>query len=89
MPKTKIDIDQLTDGERRTILLRYESLFEVQTAANNTLVQKLMERAKTWHGQAEATNDLAAILNDWSSFHNGLHQHMQFEVEKLLAGGLQ
>ncbi|MER9128032.1 hypothetical protein NKH81_34470 [Mesorhizobium sp. M0959] len=86
---TKIDIDQLTDGERRLVLLRYESLFEVQTVANNTLVQKLMDRAQQWQGQTEACKDLATILNDWSTFHNGLYKHMQFEVEKLLAGGLQ
>ncbi|RWD59906.1 MAG: hypothetical protein EOS36_23150 [Mesorhizobium sp.] len=87
MPK-QINIDHLTDSEKRAILLRYEGLFDAQTAANNTLVRKIMERAPTW-GSSSAEADLTAILNDWSAFHNGLYQHMQFEIEKILAGGLQ
>lgn len=86
MPQIKIDVSQLTDDQKGSVLVRYEGLFEAQTAANNTLIRKVMERAQSWSGSAEA--DLALILNDWSAFHNGLHAAMKLEIEKILAGGV-
>lgn len=86
MSQIKIDVSQLTDDQKGSVLLRYEGLFEAQTAANNTLILKVMERAQNWGDTAEA--DLTLILNDWSAFHNGLHTAIKFEIEKILAGGV-
>lgn len=74
----KYDVESLTEGEMRTILLRYEGLFEAQTAANNTLISKLVSEG--------VSDKQALILNNWSIFHNCLFDNLALEIEKALSG---
>lgn len=78
MTKETIDIDQLTPGEIRTILDRYETLVEVMTEANNTLAAKLASHPDT-------TPDQVKVINDWATFMVGLHQLHALEIERAAA----